>query len=240
MTMRIVFMGTTDFSLEALKALYLNDFDIVAVYTKTPKPKGRGGKVEKTIVHEWALEQGLVVETPKTLRTDEAFEVLQSYKPDVIVVAAYGLILPLNVLNLPKYGCINIHGSYLPRWRGAAPIERALLSGDKKTGITIIQMDEGVDTGDVIAKEELSIGDEENFLSLFDRMKKLGASMIMDVLKRVDSIIKEKQSDVGATYADKIESHAYIVTADDTVEMNFNKVRALKRGVSFFIMRMIL
>jgi len=232
--MRVVFMGTTDFSLEALKALHEHAFDIVCVYTKMPKPKGRGAKLEKTIVHEYALENKLTVETPKTLRTDEAFEKLKSYAPDVIVVAAYGLILPSNVLNLPKYGCINIHGSYLPRWRGAAPIERALLAGDTKTGITIIQMDEGIDTGDILAQKELDIASDEDFASLFDRMKKLGALMIVDVLKNINQAKRAKQPEKGVTYAHKIESPAYILDPLDTMEVNYNKVRAFSKGCKFF------
>lgn len=227
-------MGTTDFSLEALKVLHENELNIVCVYTKTPKPKGRGAKLEKTVVHEYAIEHGLTVETPKTLRTEGAFAVLKSYAPDIIVVAAYGLILPREVLELPKHGCINIHGSYLPRWRGAAPIERALLAGDKTTGITIMQMDEGVDTGDIISKEKIAIGSDEDFTSLFNRLKVLGAAMILDVVRNIDHIKRVKQPEVGATYAHKIESQEYILNPQDSMEVNYNKVRALKKGCKFF------
>lgn len=230
--MRIVFMGTSDFALEALLMLHQKQKSIasiiVSVYTKAPKPKGRGYHMEFSPVHQYTLDHDLPVETPKTLRTEDSFEKLKSYRPDVIVVAAYGLIIPQNILDIPKYGCINIHGSLLPRWRGAAPIERALLAGDHMTGITIMQMDAGIDTGDIILKKELSIGEDEKFQNLFDRMKKLGAEMIVEVLKNIDHNCKEKQSEEGVIYAYKIESKESILSSKDSVFVNYNKIRTFK------------
>ena len=231
--MRIVFMGSSEFALEALIKIVESGFNVVSVYTKIPKPKGRGHHLEKTSVHVYAEEKSLVVETPKTLRSEESFEKLKSYKPDVIIVAAYGLILPSNVLDLPEYGCINIHGSLLPRWRGAAPIERAIMAGDEITGITIMRMDEGIDTGDMILKRELSIGEQENFVSLMDRMKTLGAEMIIEVLDDIKKITYIKQTEEGATYADKIQTKDYVLSPEDSMKVNYNKIRALG-GCKFF------
>ncbi len=199
-------MGTPDFAVAALKALYKAGHQIAAVYCQPPKPAGRGHLMQKTPVHLAAEKLGLEVRTPKTLRDpleQEKFAALQS---DVAVVAAYGLILPPPILSAPKHGCLNIHGSLLPRWRGAAPLQRALLAGDKETGITIMQMDAGLDTGPMLLKGAIEITAMTTAQSLHDTMADLGAKLIVQAL---DDLVKGKlhptpQPQEGATYAAKL------------------------------------
>ena len=159
--MKIVFMGTPDFALKALQSLDKRH-EIVCVYSREPKPSGRGHKLTPSPVHAYALEQGFTVRTPQTLKTPEAFEEFAALNADVAIVAAYGMILPEAFLSAFKYGCINIHGSLLPRWRGAAPIQRAVMAGDKETGITFMQMDKGMDTGDMLLQKTTPVTKEEN------------------------------------------------------------------------------
>lgn len=147
--MKAVFMGTPDFALEALKALY-SEHDVVCVYTRPPKPAGRGHKLTPSPVQSYAEEHGIPVRTPSTLKKPEEFEAFKALNADIAIVAAYGMILPAPYLKAFPYGCLNIHGSVLPRWRGAAPIQRAIMAGDKETGVTLMQMDEGMDTGDML------------------------------------------------------------------------------------------
>lgn len=204
--LRIVFMGTPDFAVPALRALHEVGHDIAAVYCQPPKPAGRGQTVQKTPVHLAAEALGIAVQTPKTLRDPVVQDALASLAPDVIVVAAYGLILPQAVLDIPKHGCLNIHGSLLPRWRGAAPIHRALLAGDRETGITIMQMDAGLDTGAMLMKESLPITAETIAQSLHDAMADLGAKMIARALQDVaaGTLKPTPQPEEGATYAAKL------------------------------------
>jgi len=177
--LRIAFMGTPDFAVAALKALHAAGHTIAAVYCQPPKPAGRGHQVQKTPVHVAAEALGIEVRTPKTLRDPIEQKKFAELNLDVAVVAAYGLILPKAVLDAPKNGCINIHGSLLPRWRGAAPIQRALLAGDKETGITVMQMDEGMDTGAMLLKESLPITDKTTAESLYKDMADIGARLIV-------------------------------------------------------------
>jgi methionyl-tRNA formyltransferase len=202
--MKIIFMGTPDFAVQALDALVQVGHEIVAVYTQAPKPAGRGYKVHKSQVHTYADEKDLRVETPKSLRNDEAQKVFESFGADLAVVAAYGLILPQAILNIPSKGCINIHGSLLPRWRGAAPIHRALLAGDQETGITTMQMNAGLDTGDMLLKEAIPIEKADTFETLHNKLAALGAKLIVKTLAKLADIQPEVQPEVGVTYADKI------------------------------------
>ena len=166
--MRIVFMGTPDFAVPSLKALLEAGHEVAAVYTQPDKPKGRGHKLLPPPVKELAMEHNIPVYQPVTLRKPEAIEELRALQPELIVVAAYGKILPVDALNIPPRGCINVHGSLLPKYRGAAPIQWAVLNGDKVTGVTIQQMGEGVDTGDMLSKVETEIGPDETSGELFD------------------------------------------------------------------------
>lgn len=215
MSKRIVFMGSSDFSLKALNALFekyqkSSKFKIIAVYTQAPKPSGRNYKIQKTIVHDFAELYEIPVFTPKTLRSTEQFELFQSLQPDIAIVAAYGLIVPRNILDIPPLGFINIHASALPRWRGAAPIQSAILAGDKKTGITIMKMDEGIDTGDIISMNFLDIYQKTNHADLSEKMGNLGAKMIVDTLENIEERLSNslKQSEDGATYAAKFSKES--------------------------------
>ncbi|MUG32511.1 methionyl-tRNA formyltransferase [Psychrobacter sanguinis] len=212
---RVIFAGTPEFAAISLKALIEEqnelNIEIVAVYTQPDRKAGRGQKLTASPVKQLALEHNLPVEQPLTFKKSveeglAARETLASYKPDVMVVAAYGLILPMGVLETPTYGCLNIHASLLPRWRGAAPIHRALLAGDAQTGITIMQMDKGLDTGDMMYKVAYDIADDETTASLHDKMADMGADAIVEVLKDLPKYQTQaqKQDDSLATYAEKL------------------------------------
>lgn len=204
--LRIAFMGTPDFAVAALKALHAAGHNIVAVYCQPPKPAGRGHQVQKTPVHRAAEELGIEVRTPKSLRDPSEQKKFADLKLDVAVVAAYGLLLPQAILDAPKYGCINIHGSLLPRWRGAAPIQRALLAGDNETGITVMQMDAGMDTGAMLLKESIAITDKTNAHSLYDAMAAIGARLIVRALSDLAAgkLKALPQTEEGVTLAAKL------------------------------------
>lgn len=185
--MKILFMGTPDFALESLKALVENNYDVIGVVTNIDKPKGRGMKMIASPVKEYALEKGLNIYQPLKVRNNPEFiEEVKGLNPDLIVVVAYGKILPQELLDIPKLGCINVHGSLLPKYRGAAPIQWAVLNGDKKTGITTMYMDAGMDTGDMILKEEVEIGDNETTGELWDRLKVVGTNLLIKTLKQIE------------------------------------------------------
>ena len=175
--MRIVFAGTPDFAATALKTLLNAGYDIVGVYTQPDRPAGRGRKLMPSPVKQVALDHGIPVFQPETLKTPDAQKQLADLNPDVMIVAAYGLILPKAVLDIPTHGCLNIHASLLPRWRGAAPIQRAIAAGDAETGITIMQMDEGLDTGDMLLKLDTPISADDTGGSLHDRLAEMGYSI---------------------------------------------------------------
>jgi methionyl-tRNA formyltransferase len=206
MTLRIAFMGTPGFSVPALKALHEAGHDIAAVYSQPPRPAGRGQSEKRSEVHEAALALGLTVRTPASLKTPEAQAEFAALNLDVAVVVAYGLILPKAILQAPKQGCLNIHGSLLPRWRGAAPIQRAILAGDAESGITIMQMDEGLDTGPMLLKEAVPIGPETTAEHLHDALSALGAMLIVQALNDLAGgrLTPEPQPADGATYAKKL------------------------------------
>ncbi len=211
--MKIVFMGTPDFAEKALEKLYDSaqfetPVEVAAVFTQPDKPRGRGHKLVPTPVKVLAEKHGTPVYQPKSLKKDaeEYLSALRETAPDVIVVAAYGKILPKEVLELPRYGCINIHGSLLPKYRGAAPIQRAVLDGETETGITIMQMAEGLDTGDMLLKRAVTIGENETSAELFDRLAALGADMLPEVLAKLEKgeLVPEKQDDSLSSYAEMI------------------------------------
>ncbi len=181
--MKVLFMGTPDFAVSCLKGLVDAKYDVCAVFTQPDKPRGRKMVMTPPDVKVYAQELGLPVYQPTTLKTEEAFEIIKSYEPDVIVVAAYGKILPKNIIDYPKYGCINVHGSILPKYRGAAPIQWSVINGDKETGVTTMQMNEGLDTGDMLLVEKTEISIDDTASSVFDRLAQMGGELIVKTLE---------------------------------------------------------
>lgn len=224
--MKVVFMGTPDFSVPILEAL-CQEHEVICVYTRAPKEAGRGQKESKTPVHEFALKQGIEVRTPKTLRNVDEQAAFKALGADVAVVAAYGLILPKPILEAFPKGCINVHASMLPRWRGAAPIQRAILNGDEVSGVTIMQMDEGLDTGDILLEDENPIA-LENITGgeLHDELAKHGAEMIVKVLRDLEAFPPKKQGEMTTPYAAKIEKQETKLDFSQTVAEVERKVRA--------------
>ncbi|RWR27764.1 methionyl-tRNA formyltransferase [Sinirhodobacter populi] len=202
--MRVIFMGTPEFSVPVLEAL-ASRHEIAAVYSQPPRPAGRGKKDRPSPVHARAEELGLPVRTPRNLKSAEDRAALAALDADVAVVVAYGLILPQAVLDAPKQGCLNIHASLLPRWRGAAPIHRAIMAGDTETGICVMRMEAGLDTGPVLLREATPIGPTDTTGDLHDRLSAMGARMIIDALDRLPDLIAQPQPDTGVTYAAKID-----------------------------------
>lgn len=191
-------MGTPDFARESLKAIYEAGHNIIGVVTNVDKPRGRGMKLQPSEVKEYALEKGLTVYQPEKVKKNQEFsEEMEKLKPDVICVVAYGKLLPKKILNIPKYGCINVHGSLLPKYRGAAPIQWAILNGEKVTGVTTMYMDVGMDTGDMILKEEVAIGENETTGELWDRLAKKGGELLVKTLEQMEkgTAPREKQGD---------------------------------------------
>lgn len=202
--MRVIFMGTPEFSVPVLEALAARH-EVVAVYSQPPRPAGRGKALRPSPVQARAEALGLPVRHPLNFKAAEERAAFADLNADIAVVVAYGLILPQAVLDAPKRGCLNIHASLLPRWRGAAPIHRAILSGDRETGICIMQMEAGLDTGPVLLREKLAIGATETTGELHDRLSAMGARMICETLDRLDSLTPEGQPETGVTYAAKID-----------------------------------
>lgn len=202
-TFRIIFMGTPDFAVPTLKKLIDGVDDLVAVVTQPDRKKGRGRKITPPPVKQLAQKHHLPLLQPAKIKTDEFLTTLQKYKPDLIVVAAYGRILPVSILDLPPLGCINVHGSILPRHRGAAPIQWAIIKGDKQAGVTIMNMDEGMDTGDILLTESIPVQDADTAGSLFTKLAELGGNALIKALDllRVDQLPPKKQNHQGATLA---------------------------------------
>ena len=229
--MRIVFMGTPDFSVPILQALAAQH-EIVAVYSQPPRPAGRGKAERKSPMQQCAEALGLPVRHPVSLRTQSAADDFAQLQCDVAVVVAYGLILPSSILQAPKRGCLNIHASLLPRWRGAAPIHRAILAGDAETGICIMQMDEGLDTGAVLLRQATDIGAEETTADLHDRLSTMGADLILQALDRLPDLPLQPQSAEGVTYAAKIDkAEARIDWTLPAEQVDHRLARALVRDV---------
>ena len=196
--MKILFMGTPDFAQASLSALYDAKYDIVGVVTNPDKPKGRGMKLVASPVKEFAMQKGLKIYQPTKIKNnEEIIEEIKELNPDVICVVAYGKILPKEIISIPRLGCINVHASLLPQYRGAAPIQWAVLNGDKKTGVTTMYMDEGMDTGDMILKQEVDIGEEETTGELWERLASIGAKLLVETLKQIEKGIapRQKQGD---------------------------------------------
>jgi|TARA_B110000908_G_scaffold169191_1_gene225771 methionyl-tRNA formyltransferase len=223
-------MGTPDFSVPVLEALVDAGHDVVAVYSQPPRPAGRGKKDRPSPVQSKAEALGLTVRYPVSVRTDEALAEFQALNADIAVVVAYGLILPQSILDAPVKGCLNIHASLLPLWRGAAPIHRAIMAGDEETGVCIMQMEAGLDTGPVLSRHTVSIGESETTQQLHDRLSDIGATAIVDALAQLDQLDAQPQPDDGVTYAAKIEkSEAVIDWSKPAIEVD-----RLVRGLSPF------
>ncbi|ENY82727.1 methionyl-tRNA formyltransferase [Sphingopyxis sp. MC1] len=217
--MRIAFMGTPPFAVPTLAALHAAGHEIVAVYTQPPRPAQRGKKLQQSAVHLWAEAHGLPVRSPKSLRTEEAQAEFAALDLDVAVVAAYGLILPQAILESPREGCLNVHGSILPRWRGAAPVQRAILAGDTETGVTIMQMDAGLDTGGMRLIGRTPVAGKSAG-ELTDELAAMGAALMVEVLADLSACLPVPQPDDGATYAAKIDKSEarldFLVSAPQT------------------------
>ncbi|WP_439372782.1 methionyl-tRNA formyltransferase [Bradyrhizobium sp. DASA03120] len=208
MPLRLIFMGTPDFSVPTLLELVAHGHEIVAVYTRAPKPGGRRGlQLQPTPVEEAARKLGIAVLTPKTLKTPEALEEFRAFDADAAVVVAYGMILPQAILDAPKLGCYNLHASLLPRWRGAAPVNRAIMAGDAESGVMVMKMDVGLDTGDVAMAERLPITDTMTARDLHDRLSRLGADLMVRAMAALErgGLQLKQQSEDGVTYAAKID-----------------------------------
>jgi methionyl-tRNA formyltransferase len=205
--LKIIFAGTPEFSVSPLKALLESSHEVIAVYTQPDRPAGRGRELKPSPVKQVALDAGISVHQPVNFKNDEDLELLESLQADLMVVVAYGLILPQRVLDAPRYGCFNIHASILPRWRGAAPIQRAIQAGDAETGVTIMQMEAGLDTGPMLLVEKISIGENETAGELHDRLAPLGASALLDTIELLlaGKLEPERQNDELAVYAHKLD-----------------------------------
>ena len=228
--MRIVFMGTPDFAVDSLAALVeSSDHEIVAVITQPDRPKGRGQKVLMTPVKEYALEKNLVVLQPAKIRTPEFIEELKALAPELIVVVAFGQFLPKEILQLPKYGCINVHASLLPKYRGAAPIHYAVMNGEKESGVTIMRMDKGMDTGAMLAKVATYIGEDMTMGELHNELKVAGAHLLLEVIRGIeDGTIKDMpQNDAEATYASLLDKEIEKIEWSKSASEIHNKVRGL-------------
>jgi methionyl-tRNA formyltransferase len=233
---RVVFMGTPDFAVPVLDRLVREDYELIAVYTRADQPAGRGQRLEQSPVKQYALERGLRVEQPRALRSAAEQAALAAFQPDVIVVAAYGLILPQPVLDLPPYGCINTHGSILPRHRGAAPIAATILAGDTETGITIMRMDAGVDTGPILSAAYIPIAADDTTGTLTAKLSQLAAGLLVRTLPRwlSGAIETLPQLEEGATYAPRIEKGDGRIDWSEPAELIARKVRAFHPWPSAF------
>lgn len=222
----IIFAGTPEFSVPTLEALLHSSHRVVAVYTQPDRPAGRGRQITPSPVKRVALQHEIPVEQPLTLKEASAVEQLASYDADLMVVVAYGLLLPQTVLDTPRHGCINVHASLLPRWRGAAPIQRAILAGDTETGVTIMQMNAGLDTGPMLLKRAIPIGPLDTSATLHDELARLGAQALLETLDSLPAITPQLQPEEGVTYAQKIrKEEARIDWSRDAFEID-RQVRA--------------
>lgn len=223
--MRLVFMGTPDFSVPVLEKL-IAEHDVAAVYTRAPKMSGRGNRVNKTPIHLLAEKHGIEVRTPRSLKSEDEQAVLRAYNAEAAIVAAYGLLLPQAVLDMFPKGCINVHASLLPRWRGAAPIQRAVEAGDKESGISIMQMALALDAGDVLSQKAVPITAQTTGGDLHDNLSVTGADLLIDTLRRLDKITPQKQDEALVTYAEKLDKAECKLNFNAPAEKLAAKIRA--------------
>ncbi|KZZ09336.1 methionyl-tRNA formyltransferase, partial [Oleiphilus sp. HI0078] len=224
--MKIIFAGTPEFAAKSLQAIIDQNHEVIAVYTQPDRPAGRGKKLVKSEVKQVAEAHGIPVFQPEKLTNPEAQTELAALKADLMIVAAYGLLLPKAVLDMPTFGCINIHASLLPRWRGAAPIQRAIQEGDRETGITIMQMDVGLDTGDMLLKLKTDITDQDTGGSLHDRLAEQGASAILQYLEQRETLAAEPQDNELANYAHKLSKQEACINWQDSAQQICRNIRA--------------
>ena len=224
---RIIFMGTPDFAVPSLKKLIENQYEVVLVVCQPDKPRGRSKELVMPEVKQEALKHGLEVFQPVSLKNEEAYSYLKQFNADYIIVAAYGKILPKAVLDLPKKACINVHGSLLPKYRGAAPIQWAVLNGEKTTGVTTMLMGEELDTGDILLKKEVAIGEDETAAELFKRLAQCGSDLLIETLNRFDEIVPQKQDEALATYSPMINRSLCPIDWSRPANEIHNQVRGL-------------
>lgn len=227
--MRIVFMGTPDFAAASLKKLIETQHEIVGVFTQPDKPKGRGYKLVAPPVKELALEHGLAVYQPEKMRDGTALSILKELQPELIAVVAYGKILPKEILELPKYGCVNVHGSLLPKYRGAGPIQWGVIDGEPVTGVTTMYMGEGLDTGDMILKKETPIGENETYGELHDRLAEIGAEALVETLDLIEqgNAPREQQDDTLSSYAPMLDKKIARLDFNEPAQKLHNLIRGL-------------
>ena len=223
----IIFMGTPLIAANYLNSLINNKYKVVSVFTQPPRKRNRGMKVQSSPVHELANHNNIKVNFPTRL-DEEAFDLIKSYKPDLIIVMAYGLLIPTKILNFPQYGCINIHVSLLPRWRGASPIEHTLLNGDTETGITIIKLIEKLDAGPIIVQKKIPVVENINKDDLSDKLTQLGSDLLIDILPKLfaEKIVMQDQNNKEATYAQKINSQMRKINFNLSTREVLNQIRA--------------
>jgi len=235
---KVIFMGTPNFAVPALQALIDDtDFEVIVVYSKEPQIAGRGHKLQNSPIHNLALQNHLKIFTPKTLKNSEIQKEFVDLKVDVVVVVAYGLLLPKEIIQAPKFGCVNIHPSLLPRWRGAAPIQRAIMAGDSETGVDIILMDEGLDSGDILAEERLALSETTNYQELADKLAGIGANLLVKTIKELikNNCQAKKQNHNEAVYAHKITKQEFLINWDCSAREVGNQIRALSGyGSAYF------
>ena len=227
--MNVIYMGTPYFAVPALKKLAESKHTVSAVFTQPDKPRGRKMIMTPPDVKVCALELDIPVYQPESMKNGEALEIIKKYNPDVIVVAAYGKILPKEILDFPKYGCVNIHGSLLPKYRGAAPIQRCVLDGEEYAGVTSMQMDVGLDTGDMLLVEKTKIGENETSGELFDRLAPMGAELLIKTLVALEKgeVVPQKQNDAESTYASMLDKSMSPVDFSKTAQEVHNQIRGL-------------
>ncbi len=227
--MKILFMGTPDFAVPCLLALLENNHQVCSVFTQTDKAVGRKQKIVFSDVKKCAIENNIEVFQPTKLKNDETKKYLEKMAPELIVVVAYGKILPEYILNYPKYGCINIHGSLLPKYRGAAPIQWSVINGEQETGVTSMYMDKGLDTGDMIIKNKIKIGNDETSGQLYDRMKLLAADTLIETIKLIENnqVPRQKQNDSDASFAPMLSPELSPIDFNKTASEVHNKIRGL-------------
>lgn len=227
--MKVLFMGTPDFAVECLKGLIDAQYDVCAVFTQPDKPRGRKMVMTPPDVKVYAMEHNIPVHQPVSLKNSESLDIIKGYEPDVIVVAAYGKLLPKDIINYPKYGCINVHGSILPKYRGAAPIQWSVINGDSETGVTTMQMNEGLDTGDILLIEKTPISLDDTAESVFDRLSKIGGELIVKTLRLAEAgkISPIKQNEEDSTYAPMLDKNISVIDWSKDALTIHNLIRGL-------------